>query len=82
MIFRYMIKVPLVEKDQDSQNLQKKYVNPLELPEFLHKLVIQCDLMLKITIDKNCLLKRLLYKQLNVLIEHSMTSTVDVGKSM
>lgn len=28
MIFRYMIKVPLVEKDQDSQNLQKKICKP------------------------------------------------------
>lgn len=53
----------------------------MELPEFLHKLVIQCDLMLKIVIDKHCLLKLILYKQLTVFIEHSMTSTVDVGKS-
>ena len=36
---------------------KKKYVNPLELPGFLHKLVIKFDLIYVPTIDKHSVLK-------------------------
>ena len=45
---------------------KKKYMNPLELAGFLHKLVIKFDLIfiLVTTIDKHSLFKLITHKQL------------------
>jgi hypothetical protein len=48
----------------DVQWQENVYVNPLEIPGFLHKLVIKFDT----TIDKHSLLKLITQKQLYVFV--------------